>query len=364
MDKEKKRNKRMNSPVVGIDIGEEKSFATYLAPDGDVRDSFDFPMDMKGYADFAFRIPPDTRIVFEASGSAYSFSRTMKDLGYCDLTVAHPKEIAWITKSKRKNDEVDSLKLARLHLVNMIPESHLLDEDDRIFRDLLIQRVELSQSVASTKNGIIGYLKREGLYGGLPESSESFSEKRRGAMKKIRFGNQKDLVLKTLMDRLDFQERQIIPLETEIKRMARESGDVRLLMSIPGIDYYLASLLSSYIGDIRRFDNPDKLAAYFGVIPATRDSSSIKRRGHMSKESPSTARWALSVAVDTVSLRNKPIKEYYQSVKNRKGSGKFAHVSTMRKLVRMIYTMLSERKEWKYANPAVTENKLSRLDEE
>ncbi len=84
----------------------------------------------------------------------------------------------------------------------------------------------------------------------------------------------------------------------------------------------------------------------------------------MSKESPSTARWALSIAVDTVSLRNKPIKEYYKSVKNRKGSGKFAHVSTMRKLVRMIYLMLKERKEWKYAIPEVTENKLSRLDEE
>ena len=156
MDKEKKRNKRMNSPVVGIDIGEGKSFATYLAPDGDVRDSFDFPMDTKGYADFASRIPPGTRIVFEASGSAYSFSRTMKDLGYCDFTVAHPKEIAWITKSKRKNDKADILQLARLHLVNMIPESHLLDEGGRIFRDLLIQRVKLSQSVASTKNGIIG----------------------------------------------------------------------------------------------------------------------------------------------------------------------------------------------------------------
>ena len=40
-------------------------------------------------------------------------------------------------------------------------------------------------------------------------------------------------------------------------------------------------------------------------------------------------------------------------MKNRKGSGKFAHVSTMRKLIRMIFTMLKERKEWKYENPGV-----------
>ena len=77
--------------------------------------------------------------------------------------MAHPKELSWITKSKKKNDRVDSIKLAKLHLVGMIPESHLLDENDRIFRDLLIQRVKLGKSISSMKNSIIGYLKR-GVY--------------------------------------------------------------------------------------------------------------------------------------------------------------------------------------------------------
>ena len=36
----------------------------------------------------------------------------------------------------------------------------------------------------------------------------------------------------------------------------------------------------------------------------------------------------------------------------------------MRKLVRMIYTMLSEHREWKYENPALTENKLAKLEED
>ncbi len=61
-------------------------------------------------------------------------------------------------------------------------------------------------------------------------------------------------------------------------------------------------------------------------------------------------------------MLNKPIREYYDSVKNRKGLKKFAHVSARRKLVRMIFTMLTERKEWKYEKPALTENKLSKLE--
>ena len=254
--------------------------------------------------------------------------------------------------------------MAKLHLVGMLPESHLLSEEDRIFRDLLIQRVKLSSEISSTKNAIIGYLKREGLYSSLPESNDSFSEKRRAAIKNMRFNNQKDLVLKTMMERLEFLEGQRDPLDMEIKKIARDNEDVKLLMTIPGIDYYLASLLSSYIGDVNRFPNADKLASFFPVIQETGDSSTIKRRGHMSKEGAATARWALSIAVDTITLRNKPLKEYYNSVKNGKGSDKYAHVSTTRKLIRMVYTMLKERKEWKYENTALTESKLSRLDDD
>ena len=98
--------------------------------------------------------------------------------------------------------------------------------------------------------------------------------------------------------------------------------------------------------------------------PVQRDSSSIKRRAHISKEGASTARSALSIAFDTTIIRNKRLKEYYDSVKNRKGSGGYAHVSTMRKLVRMIFLMLMERKEWKYQQQGLTESKLSRLDDD
>jgi len=364
MHKEKKRIDRMNSFVVGIDLGEKESFATYMAPDGDVREQFKFPMNSEGYSEFMSKIPLETRIAFEASGSAYAVSSALKNLGYSDITVAHPKELSWITKSRKKNDKVDSLKLAKLHLVGMIPESHLLGEEERIFRDLLIQRVKLGKSISSAKNSIIGYLKREDVFSKLPETKDNFSMKRRKTMREIRFGNGKDLVLKTMLDRLGFLEKQIVPIEAEIKKLAKDSEDARLLMSIPGIDYYPASLLSSYIGDIKRFESSDKLASFFGIVTSTKDSSSIKRRGHMSKEGAQTARWALSIAVDTVMMFNKPIREYYDSVKNRKGSGKFAHVSTMRKLIRMIFTMLTEKREWKYENPALTGNKLSKLEED
>lgn len=364
MKRLKKNMENMNSPVVGIDVGEEKSVATYLSPDGDVKDNFEFTMNSEGYENFASRIPKDTRIAFESSGLAYVVNNTLRQLGYSDITIAHPKELTWIVKSKKKNDKVDSLKLAKLHLVNMLPESHLLSEEDRIFRDLLIQRVRLGKEIARMKVSIIGYLKREGLFNSLPDSQDNFSLVRRKAMENIRFNNDKDLVLKTMLDRLKFLEDQISPIEMRIKSRAKDSEDIRLLMTIPGIDYYLASLLSSYIGDVKRFPNEATLTLFFGIVPSNRDSSSIVRRGHMSKEGANIARWALSIAVDTVKIRNRAIGEYYNRQKERTGSGSLAHVLTMRKLIRMIYHMLSEKKEWKYQNMALTERKLNSLDDD
>ena len=72
-------------------------------------------------------------------------------------------------------------------------------------------------------------------------------------------------------------------MDQEIGKNAKISEDVKLLISIPGIDFYLASLLSSYIGNIKRLQNSDRLASFFGIVPANRDSSSIVRRGQMSK---------------------------------------------------------------------------------
>jgi transposase len=243
----------------------------------------------------------------------------------------------------------------------MLPESHLLDRDQQIVRDLLVQRVKLGVEIGRLKNGVIGYLKREGVYDSLLKSKDNFSVKRRVAIRGLKFEDKRDLVLGTMMDRLDFLEKQCAPLEDGVRENAKLSVDVKLLMSITGVDYYLASLTSSFIGEVERFPSDDHLASFLGIVPVSRDSADVKRRGKMTKDGSSIARWALSVMVDTVMQHNQPIGDYYQSAKKRTGSGKLAHVLTMRKLTRMLYHMLKARENWKWENPLLTERKMSRL---
>jgi transposase len=354
---------KMNSLVAGIDLGDRESLATVLSPIGDVMDRFSFPMNEEGYAFFASRVPKEARVAFESTIMAYPIMRALRMHGYMDVTVAHPKTLTWIVKSKKKNDRVDSLKIAKLHMAGMLPESHLLDRDQQIARDLLVQRVKLGVEIGRVKSSLIGYLKREDVYNNLPKTTDNFSVRRRRAIHALRFDDKRDLILRTMMDRLEFLEQQCIPLEDSVRENARLSDDVKLLMTITGVDFYLASLISSFIGDVERFPSDDHLASFFGIVPTSRDSANVKRRGRMTKDGSSIARWALSVMVDTVKQHNTPINEHYQSVRKRTGSGKLAHVSTMRKLTRMLYHMLKAKQHWKWENPQLTEQKLAKLED-
>jgi transposase len=346
--------------IVGIDLGEASSHATILS--NGTSETFEFPMDPEGYSLLKAKVAPEARIVFESSGTAYPFDRQLRAMGYADITVAHPTELVWIVKSKKKNDRVDSVKLARLHSVGMIPEAHLLDRDAQMTRDLLIQRVKLGREIGRLKTSMMGYLKREGVYQELPESADPFSVRRRKAMRTLPFGDERAMIVSSLIDRLESAEMFADQFEQKIRERAKESEDVRLLMTIPGVGFYLAALVSSYVGDVRRFPDADHLASYFGIVPAERNSSTMKRVGHMSKSGPSDARWALSVMVDTVSKYEPHIREYYTRAKTRTGSGKMAHVLTMKKLVRMFYTMLSRREPWKWEREFLTRKKMESLE--
>ena len=52
MNKGRRRIDRMNSFVVGIDLGEKESEATYMSPDGEIKEGFKFPKNREGYSEF------------------------------------------------------------------------------------------------------------------------------------------------------------------------------------------------------------------------------------------------------------------------------------------------------------------------
>jgi len=77
---------------------------------------------------------------------------------------------------------------------------------------------------------------------------------------------------------------EIHQLSRRLRRLARDDEDVRLLMTIPRIGYYLALLIKAEIGDISRFRSGDHLCSYVGIVPLTHSSEGVARRGRITRE--------------------------------------------------------------------------------
>ena len=148
-------------------------------------------------------------------------------------------------------------------------------------------------------------------------------------------------------------------LENEIKHIDKEianlskgynSDEYTCLISIPGIGPVFAAGILSEIGSIKQFDNEEALAKYAGLTWRRHQSADVEHEDTpMTKTGNSYLRYYLCEAASMAVLHNPVYKEYYQK--------KFAEVKThqhtraialtARKLVRLIYGLLSKNQLYK-----------------
>jgi len=61
-------------------------------------------------------------------------------------------------------------------------------------------------------------------------------------------------------------------IERDLARSALADDGVKRLMTIPGVDMTVALAMKAAIGDVSRFDEPQKLVSYLGLNPGVRQS--------------------------------------------------------------------------------------------
>lgn len=68
------------------------------------------------------------------------------------------------------------------------------------------------------------------------------------------------IVMSDMLDRIIELNRRKQMIEDEIARISKNNEEVKLLMTIPGINVYSAAAIMSEIDDIHRFSSKEKLA--------------------------------------------------------------------------------------------------------
>ncbi len=155
----------------------------------------------------------------------------------------------------------------------------------------------------------------------------------------------KSLELKHTIRLIRELDSEISEIELEIKSIMDEINSP--ILSIPGINYRMGSMIIAEIGDFSRFDSPDKILAYAGLSPSTYQSGQLESSySHMEKRGSRYLRYALFNAAKFV-CRWDPTFSAYLNKKRSEGKHYNVAIShAAKKLVRVIYQLEKSRQSY------------------
>lgn len=152
--------------------------------------------------------------------------------------------------------------------------------------------------------------------------------------------------IRMLMSQLELLNKQKERLEKRMKKIMQ--GRNCKITSIPGIDKVLGAAILGEIGDIRRFNSPTKLIAYAGLDPSVNQSGRMEGSGgRISKRGSPMLRHALYLAANVARQYDNNFKKYYEKKMANGKHFKAAVTATAAKMLRVIYCILKEDKEYR-----------------
>jgi transposase len=379
--------------IVGIDIAKRSHEAVIIDSAGNILvKAFKFTNDAKGFEKLM-------NSVRSLSSDLSLFEFGMEATGhywlnlYCKLIdlnavvhVINPVQsdaLRGLYIRQTKNDSKDSFIIAEVIRFGRYAETTLADPDLVALRELTRQRFYLIDCISDAKRKVICLIDKifpeyeqlfTDMFGAtslqllenfptpdslldvettrLTEFLKSVSHGRFGLKKaqelqslaSVTFGSalfnaSSAFALKQFIEQIQLLERQVSELEDYIAETVPKYNST--LTTIKGIGSTLAAVLISEIGDINRFDSPEKLAAFAGIDPSVKQSGEFSgTKVHMSKRGSPYLRRALFLASVACNLHNPALHALYEK-KRSQGKHHFVALSAIaRKLVNIIFKIM------------------------
>ena len=228
--------------------------------------------------------------VYEAGPCGYQIYRHLTAKGF-DCTVVAPSMIPRQSGNRIKNDRRDCLMLARLHRAGELTAVYVPSPDDEAVRDLTRAREDAKSDEKKSKQRLLAFLLRSGhRYSG--RSLWSQAHARWLADIKMPHRSQQ-IVLQEYVDTLSHCSLRLQRLTEQIRQLLpqwRLFPVVQALQSLRGVSLIVAATTVAEIGDFKRFQNPEELMNYLGLVPSENSSGEKTRRGSITKAGNSHVR--------------------------------------------------------------------------
>ncbi len=154
---------------------------------------------------------------------------------------------------------------------------------------------------------------------------------------------------------------QIGRVDEAIRTRACEDEDVRLLLSLTGIDVYTALLIRSEVGPIARFSDYKKLVSWAGLAPSVHQSGNVEYHGRITKRGSTILRWVMVEDARIAVRHDERMRAFYERVAKRHGDQK-ATVAVACKMLKIVWFMLIRKEPYESVDEGRYAKKLKSLN--
>ena len=342
---------------IGCDVHKRTAVFTLLLEDGTLFATYTVPVTREALTAFAERqLVGEDRLAMEATTNTWAVAGVLRPF-VKEVVIGNPLRVRAIAEAKIKTDKVDSRVLAELLRCDYLPKVWQPDPETQRLRRLTHRRAALVSDRTRLKNRLHSILHHTLVP--LPEG-DLFSRKGLAWLRQVPLAQEEALARDSDLRLLEQTELEIAELDERLVREAWQDEKVRLVMSIPGIDYTVAQTCLAAIGDVSRFANAKKLAAYLGLNPSTRQSGEHCYHGKITKQGNAHARWLLVQAAQHLGQYRGPLGQAMRKMIKRKNRS-VAVVACARKLAVLLWHVLTSGEPFRYAPARSLETKYSRL---
>src|SRR5450759_1649695 len=225
--------KQKEMMYVGVDVGKRKCRAAIMNTQGKIVKELDFNNNLQGINSLTSILSIDDHAVMESTGPYWlDLYNHLSDL-HIPVVLANPLKTKAIASARIKSDKVDARILAHLLRTDLIPQCYVPPKDMREIRSLVRHRLSIVKLRTMVKNKVHALVDRNGLK---HEFSDLFGKSGMQWLKSLELSGLDRLMLGNYLMHLENLDLQIEKVDLEITSRASVDGDVRLLLSLKGVN--------------------------------------------------------------------------------------------------------------------------------
>ena len=301
-------------------------------------------------------LSPQHRLALEATTNTWAVADLLRPF-VAEVVISNPMRTRAIAEAKVKTDKVDATTLVHMLRLDYLPRVWHPDPPTQQLRRLTTERANLVADRTRIKNRIHSVLHQRLLPA---PKGDLFSKANLAWLASLELDASGRESLDRHLRHLKLIESEVEILNTKLAAIANADAQVKLLMTLPGVDFTVALTLVSALGDVNRFASGDKAAAYLGLVPSTRQSAGHCYHGRITKQGRVHARWLLVQAAQHVGTHPGPLGVFFRRIARKKNRN-VAVVAAAHKLVIIAWHMLRNNQPYRYAQPRTVEAKFARL---